>query len=69
MLSDFYPIPVKSNSTNLGLSISIPEIVVIVWVFLLTIDEIREVNVIYYTLTLPLNVFFLFKLSFSCNMK
>ena len=43
MLCDFYPIPTIINSTNLGLVISIPEILLIVWINVFTFDEIREV--------------------------
>jgi hypothetical protein len=45
ILCDFYPLPVQPNSTNLGLSISIPEIVLILWVLALFFDEIREVYI------------------------
>ena len=43
MLCDFYPVP-NNSSTNNGLPISIAEIIVIIWVTLFLIDEIREVN-------------------------
>ena len=44
MVCDFYPIPVTQNSTNLGLPISIPEIILIIWITVLLIDEMREVS-------------------------
>ena len=44
MVCDFYPLTVTRNSTNLGLPISIPEIVLIVWVASFISDEIFEVS-------------------------
>ena len=44
MLCDFYPIPTLANLTNLGLDISIPEIVLIIWVFSIATDELCEVR-------------------------
>lgn len=43
LLCDFYPIDNPGNpATSLGLSISIPEIVLIIWVITFAIDKIRE---------------------------
>ncbi len=54
MLRNFFPITISnstniqlnatSNSTNTELSISIEEIIIIIWVTLFLVDEIREVN-------------------------
>ena len=44
MVCDFYPIPTLSNPTNMGLNISIPEIVLIIWVFSIATDELYEVR-------------------------
>lgn len=44
MLCDFYPISNGANATSLGLAISLPEVVLIVWVTLLAADEVREVS-------------------------
>lgn len=46
MLCDFYPMPVPkydNDTTHLGLSISIPEIVLIIWIIMFTVDEVRQV--------------------------
>ena len=53
MLCNFFPITISnstdiqlnatSNSTNTELSISIEEIIIIIWVTLYLVDEIREV--------------------------
>jgi hypothetical protein len=55
MLCNFFPIN-QSDSTNNGLIISTEEIIIIIWVTLFLIDEIREVNL----LKLILNKFILF---------
>jgi hypothetical protein len=47
MLCDFYPIPTNQNFTNLGLPISIPEIVLIIWVTLFAVAEIRDVIILH----------------------
>lgn len=44
MLCDFNPISTGSIVTDLGLPISVPEVVLIIWVTLLAADEVREVN-------------------------
>jgi hypothetical protein len=55
MLCNFFPITISRNSTdilldatsdstNTELSISIEEIIIIIWVTLYLVDEIREVN-------------------------
>ena len=44
MLCDFYPIPTDTNSTNLGLPISIPEILLIICVTSYAADEVHEVT-------------------------
>ena len=44
LLCDFSPINEPVNpKTSLGLAISIPEIVIIIWVFTFGIEEIRQV--------------------------
>lgn len=45
MLCDFFPIPrpKEAKETSFGLEISIPEVVLIFWVLMFIIDEIREV--------------------------
>ena len=45
VLCDFYPIPTYANLTNLSLAISAPEIVLIIWVSLFAIDEVKEVSI------------------------
>jgi hypothetical protein len=48
MLCDFFPVPRPEQAderydTSLGLLISIPEVVLIFWVFMHILDEIRQV--------------------------
>ena len=45
MLCDFYPLPTKVSFNNMGLPISIFEIVQIIWVLSFTIDLFREVSI------------------------
>ncbi len=44
MLCDFFPVATEMKDLNLGVGISVPEIILIIWIFLYTIDEIRQVN-------------------------
>lgn len=44
MLCDFFPIKSELSPTNVGLEISVPEIVLIIWVIMLSIDGIRQVK-------------------------
>ena len=48
VVCDFYPIPTNKNQTNLGLVISVPEIVLIIWVSFFAVDELQEVRIICY---------------------
>ena len=47
MLCDFSPLYLTSNTKSLGLAISIPEVVLIIWVTTFLLDEIRIVIILY----------------------
>ena len=44
MLCDFFPVATEMKDLNLGIGISVPEIILIIWIILYTIDEIRQVK-------------------------
>lgn len=44
MLCDFFPIYTSNNvSTNFGLAISVPEIILIIWVITYVMEEVRQI--------------------------
>ena len=45
LLCDFYPLTASGNPvTRLNIAISIPEVILIIWVITFALDEIREVS-------------------------
>jgi hypothetical protein len=53
MLCDFFPIPRPEEAdddadTSMGLAISIPEVVLIFWIFMHFLDHIREVSIVFW---------------------
>ena len=62
MLSDFSPIDAPDVTGSLGLRISIPEIVLILWAFTFGIEEIRQVQISTHTTHHHINNEYRFKM-------